>query len=643
MAVINILSPHVADMIAAGEVVERPASVIKELMENAFDAGAKNITVELRGGGATYIRVTDDGCGMAPEDAGIAFLRHATSKLQDEKGLESIHTMGFRGEALAAISAVSHVELSTRRKGDESGTFVTLTAGEIQDMDPTGCPEGSTMVVKDLFYNTPARLKFLKSDRAEASACVQTALRCALGRPEVSVRLIRDGKEEFFSPGDGRQDSCVYTLLGRELASTLLQCKAADGGLRVSGFVSSPSAGRGNRAAQYFFCNGRFIRSALLQAAVEQAYKNTLLTGRFPACVLYLDMGYGSVDVNVHPAKTEVKFSFEKQVFDLVYNAVRLSLEQEKRTAEVVPSASTRKLIEPKADFYRSMSAESFRANGYAAEKGRGAAAPSSVPTARFSAPDAGRPAAPAFQSPGFRSPEPSEQTRLDLSQVAKKEPISVKNAETSPLFTRISENSVENSVQNVETTQIPSYRLLGEAMKTYIILELGEELLLIDKHAAHERMNFDRLKAMDRSIMSQTLLAPLPLHLGPGDAELLEQNGDLLRELGFEIEVFGEEDYVIRAVPADIDSGDALAAVEEIFEKLRSGKAPDAQSARDEILHTVACKAAIKAGWDTSDAERRRIAEAVLSGQVKYCPHGRPVSAVLTRRDLDKMFKRIV
>ena len=244
MAVINILSPHVADMIAAGEVVERPASVIKELMENAFDAGARNITVELRGGGATYIRVTDDGCGMAPEDAGVAFLRHATSKLQDEKGLESIHTMGFRGEALAAISAVSHVELRTRRKGDESGTFVTLTAGEIQDMGPTGCPEGTTMVVKDLFYNTPARLKFLKSDRAEASACVQTALRCALGRPEISVRLIRDGKEEFFSPGDGRQDSCVYTLLGRELASTLLQCRAAEL------YPLDPAAGRGGAGLQ---------------------------------------------------------------------------------------------------------------------------------------------------------------------------------------------------------------------------------------------------------------------------------------------------------------------------------------------------------------------------------------------------------
>ena len=643
MSEINILSPHVADLIAAGEVVERPASVIKELMENAFDAGAHAVTVELKDGGATYIRVADDGKGMAPEDAGIAFLRHATSKLHDEAGLEAIGTMGFRGEALAAISAVSEVELTTRRRGDDSGTYMTLSAGDIREMHETGCPEGTTLIVRGVFFNTPARLKFLKSDRAEASACVQAALRCALGRPEVSVRLIRDGKEEFFSPGDGRQDSCVYTLLGRELASTLLQCRAADGGLRVSGFVSSPSAGRGNRASQYFFCNGRFIRSTLLQAAVEQAYKNTLLSGRFPACVLYLDMGYGSVDVNVHPAKTEVKFSFEKQVFDLVYNAVRLSLEQEKRTAEVVPSAATRKLIEPKADFYRSMSAESFRANGYAAEKSRVAPTPSPAPAARFSAPEPARAAVSIPRNAGFRSPEPAEQTAPSPGPSANSKPFSVKSAETSPLFTTISVISVENSVQNVETTQIPSYKLLGEAMKTYIILEVGEELLLIDKHAAHERMNFDRLKAMDRSIMSQSLLAPLPLHLGPGDAELLEQNGELLQELGFEIEVFGEEDYVIRAVPADIDSGDALAAVEEIFEKLRSGKAPDAQSARDEILHTVACKAAIKAGWDTSEAERRRIAEAVLSGQVKYCPHGRPVSATLSKRELDKMFKRIV
>ena len=629
MAVINILDPHVADMIAAGEVVERPSSVIKELMENAFDAGAKNITVELRGGGATYIRVTDDGCGMAPEDAGVAFLRHATSKLHDEKGLEAIQTMGFRGEALAAISAVSHVELRTRRRVDESGTLVTLTAGEIQEMEPTGCPEGTTMIVRDLFFNTPARLKFLKSDRAEASACVQTALRCALGRPEISVRLLRDGKEEFFSPGDGRQDSCVYTLLGRELASTLLQCRAADGGLRVSGFVSSPSAGRGSRGAQYFFCNGRTIRSQLLQAALEQAYKNTLLTGRFPACVLYLELGWASVDVNVHPAKTEVKFSQEKQVFDLVYNAVRLALEQEDRTAEVAPSASTRRLVEPKADFYRSMSAESFRANHYAVDK------PRSSSPAR---------SAPAESARGtLRAPAHTGQIGLELPNRPESEPVSPSFDKKSPVSTRISSKTVENPVHNVESAQVPPYRLLGEAMNTYILVESGGQLILIDKHAAHERMNFDRLKAMDRAIPAQTLLEPQTLRTAPEDAELLEKYAALLRELGFELEVFGKDAWVLRAVPADVASGDALAAVEEILEKLRSGRAPDAQSARDEALHTVACKAAIKAGWDTSEAERRRIAEAVLSGAVKYCPHGRPVSVVLSRRDLDKMFKRIV
>ncbi|MBQ6465112.1 MAG: DNA mismatch repair endonuclease MutL, partial [Oscillospiraceae bacterium] len=367
MPQIHILDPHVADMIAAGEVVERPASVVKELVENAFDAGAKNVTVELRGGGATYIRVTDDGCGMAPEDAGVAFLRHATSKLRDESGLESIATMGFRGEALAAISAVSRIELTTRQRGAAEGTRVELEAGDIKEMLPAGCPEGTTMLVRDLFYNTPARLKFLKSDRSEASACELAALRCALGRPEVSVRLIRDGEERFFSPGDGRADSCVYSLLGREAASQLLLCTGENGGVRVSGYVSSPSAGRGNRREQYFFCNGRFIKSALLQSALEQAYKNTLLVGRYPSCVLYLDLAFAQVDVNVHPAKTEVKFSDEKRVFDAVYYAALSALQGEERTAQVELSPSTRRLAEPKKDFYQSMSAETFRANGYAA------------------------------------------------------------------------------------------------------------------------------------------------------------------------------------------------------------------------------------------------------------------------------------
>ncbi|MBR2703407.1 MAG: DNA mismatch repair endonuclease MutL, partial [Oscillospiraceae bacterium] len=344
MPQINLLSPHVADLIAAGEVVERPASVIKELVENAFDAGAKHVTVEIRDGGATMIRVTDDGCGMAPEDAGIAFLRHATSKLHDEHGLEAIQTMGFRGEALAAISAVSHIELTTRRPEDLEGTRMTLTAGDIDEMEVTGCPPGTVICVRDLFFNTPARLKFLKSDRSEASACIQAALRCALGRPEVSVRFLRDGKEEFFTAGDGQVNSCVYALLGRELSQTLLPVVSGEDGLSLSGFVSSPAAGRGNRGAQFFFCNGRFIRSALLQSALEQAYKNSLLTGRYPACVIWLEIAPGAVDVNVHPAKTEVKFSEERRVFNLLFQAVQNTLLGEDRIAPepaaVVPAAS---------------------------------------------------------------------------------------------------------------------------------------------------------------------------------------------------------------------------------------------------------------------------------------------------------------
>ena len=635
MPMIHILDPHVADLIAAGEVVERPASVIKELTENAFDAGAKNVTVELRGGGATYIRVTDDGCGMSPEDAGVAFLRHATSKLRDEHGLESIATMGFRGEALAAISAVSRVELTTRRRGDEAGTRVLLEAGEIRDMLPAGCPEGTTMVVRDLFYNTPARLKFLKSDRSEAAACVLTALRCALGRPEVSVRCIRDGQEEFFSPGDGRIESCVYALLGREAASNLLLCSGENGGVKVTGYASSPSAGRGNRREQYFYCNGRFIKSSLLQAALEQAYKNTLLTGRYPSCVLYLDMSCAAVDVNVHPAKTEVKFSDEKTVFDAVYYAVLSALSGEGRSAAVDPSAGTRQMAEPKKDFYRTMSAADFRAGGYTVKQAATAAA-------------APRPSAPVSANGGQRPTVLREggaeaQLRLDLPI----RPAGEEKTPETPAFTGFSAPAgskiVEKPVQNVEKLSLPDHKIVGEAMKTYIIVELGDELLLIDKHAAHERMNFDRLRAQERHIMAQSLLVPVTVRPAAEDAELIEQNGELLEELGFEIEPFGERDYIVRAVPADMDAGEIGPALEEICEKLRRGKSLGEQQVWDEILHTVACKAAIKAGWDTTEAELERIVEEVLAGRVKYCPHGRPVSVALSRKDLDKMFKRIV
>lgn len=645
---IQILSPHLADLIAAGEVVERPASVVKELVENAFDAGARTVTVELRGGGATYLRVTDDGCGMTPEDAGIAFLRHATSKLHDAQGLEAIGTMGFRGEALAAISAVSHITLTTRRRGAPGGTHMTLDAGEIQDMYETGCPEGTTMIVRDLFYNTPARRKFLKTDRAEGAACAAAALRCALGRPDVSVRCIRDGEELFFSPGDNKLDSCVYSLLGRELAKTLLPCESEVDGVRVHGFISSPAAGRGSRAQQHFFCNGRWIRSAALQAALEQAYRNTLLVGRFPACVLYVELSCAAVDVNVHPAKTEVKFSHERAVFDAVYYGARAALEAEKEPVTTLPKATKPEAV-PKADPFVPAAPKAAPA---ATQHPPAPAAPV------FSGARTYAPAAPAEEAVSFRSPTASAFAAPRVTPppvftpsapaapqppgpIAPAAPV-VQTVQTA-LEPEPAEQETPSPLARAVPPETPPARLIGEAMHTYILVEKGDTLILIDKHAAHERINFDRLRQNPADIPSQTLLEPLPFTPDASDAEVLQQHGDTLAELGFTLEPFGRSDYILRGVPAQIDAGDALPALEEICAQLRHGAHTDAQAVRDEVLKTVACKAAIKAGWQTEPEELLRLADAVCAGEVKYCPHGRPVAVTLTRRELDKLFKRIV
>ncbi len=644
MPEIQILSPHLADLIAAGEVVERPASVVKELVENAFDAGARAVTVELRGGGATYLRVTDDGCGMAPEDAGIAFLRHATSKLHDEQGLEAIGTMGFRGEALAAISAVSHITLTTRQRGAAAGTHMTLDAGDIQDMYETGCPEGTTMIVRDLFFNTPARRKFLKSDRAEGAACAAAALRCALGRPDVSVRCIRDGEEIFFSPGDNKLDSCVYSLLGRDLAMSLLPCAGEADGVRVHGFISSPAAGRGSRAQQYFFCNGRWIKSAALQAALEQAYRNTLLVGRFPACVLYVELSCAAVDVNVHPAKTEVKFTHERAVFDAVYYGARAALEAEKEPVATLPKTAAKPEPAPKADPFVPAAPKAAPA---AAQHPPAPAAPTFAPARTYA------PAAPAEEAVAFRSPTASAFAAPCVTPApvftapARPAPGTLPEPVVpvaQPAQTAIEpEPVIPSPLERAAPPAEPPARLIGEAMHTYILVEKGETLILIDKHAAHERINFDRLRQSPADIPSQTLLEPLPFTPDASDADVLQQYGDVLAELGFTLEPFGRNDYILRGVPAQLDAADALPALEEICAQLRHGVRMDAQSVRDEVLKTVACKAAIKAGWQTEPEELLRLADAVCAGEVRYCPHGRPVAVTLTRRELDKLFKRIV
>ena len=621
MSVINILSPHVADLIAAGEVVERPASVVKELVENAIDAGAKNITVEIRSGGMSLIRVTDDGCGMSAEDAGLCFLRHATSKLRDERGLENIGTLGFRGEALAAISSVSHVELLTRERGADTGTRVALTAGDIDEMGPAGCPEGTAMTVRDLFYNTPARQKFMKSDRAEGAACVNAALRCALGHPEVCMRMLREGEEIFFSPGDGRSESAVYALLGRDIAKDLLACEGEGEGVSVSGFVSAPHAGRGSRAMQFFFVNGRAFRSATMLSALEQAYKNTLLTGRFPACVLYLTLGCGKVDVNVHPTKSEVRFSEEKKVFDAVYFAVRAALSEQtaRNTAEIRLSPTTQRVAvpQPKPDFYKRMTSEEFRGS------------------------PRGKKESPPAQTRIDLSPRPSAQGVLRDSgeryEIAA--PVPAPQPAPAPRAQQPEPTETPEPAPPSAPAETPPYRVIGEALDTYILVETADALLLIDKHACHERILFDALAAGLGAQMSQTLLTPVTWSPGAEDAELLEQNAALLAEAGFDLERFGDDGVILRAVPADAE-GSELALLEELTAALRTGRPEDR---RETLCHTIACKAAIKAGSRSDPAELEALAKRVVSGEVRYCPHGRPVCVKLTKTELDKQFKRIV
>ena len=674
MPEIQLLSAHVADLIAAGEVVDKPASAVKELMENAFDAGAKSVVVDIRGGGRQSIRVTDDGCGMAPEDAGICCLRHATSKLRDERGLEAIGTMGFRGEALAAIASVSRLSLTTRRQGAAQGVRVELTAGEIDSMTELGCPEGTTVQVRDLFYNTPARLKFLGSDRAEGQSCAQTALRSALGRPEISVRCLKDGEEIFFSPGDGRMDSCVYALLGRDTARTFLSVESEGDGVGVRGFVSSPEHCRGNRREQYFFCNGRPIRSQKLTAALEQAYKNTAMVGKFPSCVLYITLANGLVDVNVHPTKAEVRFSHEKAVFDAVYYGVLSALQREDKLSVPAapplntqvspfppPAAPARGKSEPRQDFFRHMSSGEFRAGASRWEKSSPgfASAKADAPRERGAQPDPVRPAAvrpaatPAQETLFCRSEERRESASAAFSAPA----FSLRDdgegyaAAVQPFRAGVPVHREEEAApptggeQGTLTAEFQQegIRLIGEALGVYILLEQGDKLILIDKHAAHERALFDRIISGGQRLMSQELLIPAVIAADAVDMELFESSRETLEELGFAAEPYGEESLMLRAVPADIDAEAAAPLFEELLEKLREGRALSVRDVRERLAETIACKAAIKGGRRSEREELLALAGRVLSGELKYCPHGRPVAAVFTRQELDRRFDRIV
>ena len=633
---IQQLAPHVADLIAAGEVVERPASVVKELVENAIDAGASAVVVEIQNGGMTSIRVTDNGCGITRDDLPTAFLRHATSKLRGADDLSAIGTLGFRGEALAAIAAVSRVEIFSRHQDVLLGATLSLEGGIPSAVEDAGCPQGTTILVRELFYNTPARLKFMKSDSAEASAVASLLQQMALSHPEVSIQYIRDGKEELHTPGDNKLLSAIYAARGRDFA---LHLTAVDGGgddVRVRGFVTDPLASRGSRAMQTFFCCGRVIKSALLTAALEEAYANRQMKGKFPGCVLHIDLPLHTVDVNVHPAKTVVKFAKERVVFSAVHHAVQDALDSMGRPTPLPTTPTTVQSV-PKKDFYQTMDAATFRKQQENT---------ASVPKATTA----------PTRPPMITSPELGGRTALHDSGHTRRIPLPIEKP-VQPSRNRPPEFfDLDRRTQSKPSTPLPMpapeqttilpqqprpWRFVGEVCKTYIIAEDGDNIWLIDKHAAHERIQFDRLKANTEPLMRQQLLSSMAVELPREQYTVLLEHLPLLEEFGFEVEDFGDGAVLVRAIPADLETGMVRQTLEELAERLLTCGSADPTAARDAMLHTVACKSAIKGGWQSDKAELQVLLDKVQSGEVQFCPHGRPVKVKLTKHEIEKMFKR--
>ena len=679
MPQIQQLPPHLADLIAAGEVVERPASVCKELLENALDAGASAISTELEKGGLTYIRITDNGCGIAPEQLPTAFLRHATSKLRRPEDLAAIGTLGFRGEALAAIAAVSRVDIFSRQTGADCGAMLHLEGGVPEAVTEAGCPDGTTVCIRDLFYNTPARMKFMKKDTAEGAAAAGVVTHLALSHPDVSFKLLRDGQEILHTPGDGQLLSAIYAALGRDFANSLLPVSGSGGAVRVEGFITKPLAGHGTRGRQLFFVNGRFVKSQLLAAAVEEAYRNRLLKGRFPGCVLHITLPVNEVDVNVHPAKTVVKFLSDKTVFDAVHYTVKDALDREGQPAPA-----------EKKPFYQTMTAQEFRETAPAPQgvklpfvSGRpvGSAGADHPTVNRFA------PAAPTVQTPR-ETVQPAAAPQGDVWQVRDAAPKAGKaftvpsgregvvyritppdapedspaceqaaaETETVPAAVMPEKEpkndttlsapeaaSVQQELEMPETADSGEtpWRIAGEVLKTYIICEDGEQnVWLIDKHAAHERIRFDALKADPVPPMAQQLMTPAAVSLTAEEYGAVLEQLDVLAGYGFLCEDFGDGTVLVREIPDYIRAEDAAATLEELARKLLLQRA-DPAGARDELLHTMACKSAIKAGMTTDAAELAALVRQVQSGAVRYCPHGRPVAVQLRKYEVEKMFKR--
>ncbi len=713
MAVIHVLDKHTAELIAAGEVVERPASVVKELLENSIDAGATQVTVSIESGGVKLIEISDNGTGIEAEYISTAFIRHATSKIETPDDLTNIHTLGFRGEALASIASVARVELTTRTEVDEFATVYRIEGGEEVSREPGARAVGTTIRVKDLFYNTPARMKFLKKDSSEGTFVSDTVTHVALSHPEVSVKFIREGKLQYVTPGDGQLRGAAYAVLGREFSRDLIELKNQEGVYRITGLITPPKSCRASRSMQHFYINGRYVRNRTMMAGMEMAFKGTMMQGKFPGGILLLEMPADLVDVNVHPAKIEARFARENDVFDVVYHAVKLALAQpgtgerlftfeaDKEEEKAENSKKDTDIIknDVKNNSFTGLSAI-IRGQADPGvlpqqhwEPAKPAAAPQQpAPAAAMQIPTA--PSEPRWKgsaqnedmldpfvtlhSPKLettKAPEPfraaASETQLDVEpefgetklhspqdhmaawnpaqEAPKEEPESAPGTETEPDAPEAAEQETvlaEPEQMNFDPTadQPEPLRYVGEVFRTYILAERGDELCLIDKHAAHERQLYEKLAANYGNVPSQMLLEPAAIDLAAEEKQALLDNIPLLENAGLEIADFGGNTVVLRAVPADVEPQNAESLLVEIANKLLKG-GHDALSEHTEwVLHSISCRAAIKAGDKSSPQELLALAEKILSGEVPpFCPHGRPCVLKLTRKELEKQFGRIV
>lgn len=633
MPSINILSREVSELIAAGEVIEKPASVIKELVENSIDAGAGHITVEIKHGGKTYMRVTDDGCGMTFDDVPKAFLRHATSKISGKEDLNNIYTLGFRGEALASVSAVSKVEIMTKPENEISGTVYRMENCMGISHEKCNCPDGTTIIIRDLFYNVPARCKFMKKDVTEANAVSQIIQKTALSHPEIAFKFIRDNRIEINSSGDGELISAIYAVYGRDFAHDMIPVDYENNNIRISGYVIKPLYAKNNRSFQNFFVNGRYIHSKICSASVENAYENMLMTGKFPACVLMIDIDSASTDVNIHPSKLEVRFADEKAVSDAVFFAVKNAMVKdgliyefefmrEKNTPEIpeIPEQPVSEPLQPE------------------------------IPEEKFSLEDIFTPIEEIEKAEKEISENPPE-TVVNTPElpVQPEKTVDIPDEPQEMLdgFNYISRSLFEDTEKpetpEPEKPEIPAIHVIGEVMGLYIIAETDDrKMVIIDKHASHERIIFERLKSRNCRQYTQILITEIKILLTSEEIGVMEENTELLADMGFVFDFSENPFLIVKAVPTFITDTDIEGVISEIAENLKLHVHNPQSHMLDDILHNVACKSAIKANHKTSLMEMQSLAEQVYyNDNIRHCPHGRPVMFIMTESNISHQFRR--